>query len=114
MPIDRSYPLVEPNKKHRLLYLLLLGAGVFNVADYFLTLHALRMGFREGNPLIDLVVDTVFFAKIKLIIVPLLLLSLWFRREKVGPRIYFYVWLVFIAYLLLMGYYKWLFWAGYL
>jgi nucleoid DNA-binding protein len=45
---------------------------------------------------------------------PLLLLSLWFRRDKVGPRIYFYVWLVFIAYLLLMGYYKWLFWAGYL
>ena len=62
----------------------------------------------------DLIVDTVIFAKIKILIVPLLLLFLWIRREKVGQRMYFYVWLVFVAYLLLMLYYAWLFWSGYL
>jgi drug/metabolite transporter (DMT)-like permease len=110
MTTNRTYPLNPA--KNRLLWLLLLGIGVFNVADYFLTLYALEMGCREANPVIDLVVDSIFFAKIKLLIVPLLLLFLWVRRKKVRQRLYFYVWLLFVAYMFLMLYYAWLFWSG--
>ncbi len=97
-----------------LLWLLLFGVGVFNVADFFLTLYAIKHGFREANPIIDLIVDTAYFAKIKLLIVPLLLLLLWLGRKKIGHRLYYYVWLIFLAYTFLMLYYVWLFWGGYL
>ena len=95
-----------------LLWLLLLGVGVFNVMDFFLTLYALERGFVEANPVMDLIVDTVYFPKVKLIVVPLLLSYLWLQRKRVGSRIYVYVWLAFVAYMFLMFYYAWLFWMG--
>ena len=42
--------MAEAKRNKRLLWLLLLGIGVFNVADYFLTLYAVKQGFREANP----------------------------------------------------------------
>lgn len=96
----------------RLLWLLLLGVGVFNVVDFVLTLYALEMGFVEANPVMDLIVDTVYFPKVKLIVVPLLLAYLWLQRHRVGSRLYVYVWFVFLAYMFLMFYYAGLFWVG--
>ena len=119
MTIRGNYPLYEltmgerPENK-RLLWLLLFGVGVFNVADFFLTLYAIKHGFREANPIIDLIVDTVYFAKIKLLLVPLLLLLLWLGRKQFGHRLYYYVWFIFLIYTCLMLYYVWLFWSGYL
>ena len=101
-------------RRRMLLWLLLLGTGVFNVADYALTLHALGVGFREGNPFVALIVDTPFFAKLKLLIVPLMLIYLWHKSKKLGDRIYPYAWTIFIAYGALMVYYAQLFWRGYL
>jgi hypothetical protein len=89
-----------------LLKYLLIGTGVFNVADYLLTMLALNMGYREANPIMKLIIDTKFFPIVKILIVPLLLYSIWARRHKVGPRILFYSGLVFGAYLVLMVYFK--------
>lgn len=94
---------------YRLLWWMLIGVGLFNVADYFLTGHALRLGFREGNPVMALVVNTVYFPTVKLIIVPILLFFLWVVRERMGRRLYMYVWVIFAAYALLMVYYAGLF-----
>lgn len=97
--------------KHKsLIWLLLFGIAAFNIADYFLTLYALKNGFREGNLFVDLIVDTVLFAKLKLLIVPLLLVFIWVRSKYVGNRLYLYVWIAFLAYLFLMLYYALLFW----
>jgi len=95
-----------------LLWLLLLGVGVFNVTDFFLTLYALQKGFIEANPVMDLIVDTIFFPKVKLVVVPLLLFYLWLQRKRVGSRLYIYVWFIFVVYMFLMFYYAWLFWSG--
>ncbi len=106
---------MKPEKRTpSLLWLLLFGVFTFNVADYFLTLYALKSGFKEGNPLMNLIVDTAYFAKVKLLLVPLLLLLLWLGRKQIGHRLYYYVWLIFLAYTFLMLYYVWLFWSEYL
>ena len=97
------------NDPYRFLWWMLFSVALFNVADYFLTLHALSMGFREGNPVMALIVDTVYFPKVKLVLVPLLLLFLWSVRERIGRRLYGYVGVIFVAYSLLMVYYGWLF-----
>ncbi len=85
---------------------LLIGTAVFNVADYFLTTLALSMGYREANPVINAIVDTLFFPAVKIIIIPIMLYSVWARRQRVGPRILFYAGIVFTAYYLLMVYFK--------
>lgn len=104
--------MTEGKQNKRLLWLLLLGVGVFNVADYFLTLYAVKQGFREANPFMDTILHTVWFPKVKLLVVPLLLLLIWLRRKQLGSRLYFYVWLIFIVYASLMVYYAYLFWSG--
>lgn len=99
---------------HKLLGKMLIGVGVFNVLDYFLTLYALDQGFREGNPVMNIIINTAYFSIVKLLIVPLCLIFLWHIRNKVGFRIYYYVSVVFFAYMSLAIYYTWLFWSGYL
>ena len=59
--------MAEENSNKRLLWLL-LGIGVFNVADYFLTLYAVKQGFREANPFMDAILHTYWFPKVKLLI----------------------------------------------
>ncbi|MDW7651424.1 MAG: DUF5658 family protein [Bacillota bacterium] len=95
-----------------LLWLLLLGVSVFNTADYFPPLYAVKHGLREANPLMDIILHTPYFPLVKLLFVPLLLVLLWMYRRRVGNKIYTYVWGIFIVYTLLMVYYKWLLWFG--
>ncbi|EEG78443.1 DUF5658 family protein [Dethiobacter alkaliphilus] len=101
--------ICDENNRFRLIGLMLICVAFFNAADYFLTLHALSLGFREGNPVMALIVDTAYFPKVKLIIVPLLLLFLWLVRVRVGRRLFGYVSVIFAAYSLLMVYYGFLF-----
>lgn len=104
--------MVEAKRNKRLLWLLLFGIGVFNVADYFLTLYAVKQGFSEANPFMDAILHTVWFPKVKLLVVPLLLLSVLLYRKRAGDRLYYYVGVLFMAYASLMLYYAWLFWIG--
>ena len=93
-------------KDERILRVLLFGVAVFNVADYLLTLLALHIGYREFNPLMDIIVHTYLFPIVKLVVVPIALYFVWSQRNKVGGRILIYAWLAFVIYLLLMIYFK--------
>ena len=93
---------------YRLPGLLLFGAGVFNIVDYYVTGLALQQGFAEGNPLMAQLVGTASFAWVKLALVPLLLLAVWLLRGRVGHRLHAYAWLVFCCYGSLMLYFAWL------
>jgi hypothetical protein len=101
-------------QKSKLLGLLLLGTGIFNAADYFVTLIALERGFSEANPVMSVIVHTVYFVKLKLVVIPLLLVLVWVGRRRVGHRLYYYAWGLFASYGSLMIYFIWLFWRGYL
>ncbi len=90
----------------RVLRLLLVGLGAFNTADYLLTRLFLYMGYRELNPVMDMIVHTDYFTLAKLVSVPLMLYFLWWVRHSVGRRILAYVWFVFLVYLFLMVYFK--------
>ena len=100
--------------KKKLLGLLLLGTGIFNAADYFVTLYALERGFREGNPVMSAIISTGYFPQLKLVVIPLLLFGVWLSREKVGYRLYYYAWGLFASYTALMLYFVWLLGRGYL
>ena len=90
----------------RLLRLLLLGTGVFNINDYFLTTYVLNNGHDELNPIINAIVGTPLFPVLKLVVVPGALLLLWLLRFNIGKRILLYAWLLFSAYSLLMLYFR--------
>jgi|GEM_PF-794461 len=110
VPFQRVFPkLNRPPltfRQERILWVLLIGVGAFNVADYLLTTLALSLGYRELNPLMDLVVDTPLFPVIKLVLIPLMLYFIWRRRHLVGSRVLLYVWVAFLVYLVLMCYFK--------
>ncbi len=59
----------------------LIGIGIFNFADYFLTLRALSLGIPEGNPYMDALIGTPWFAVVKLIVVPAGLYRIWMVRH---------------------------------
>ena len=63
---------------------LLIGIGLLNITDYFFTLQAFSLGAREGNPIMNAIVHTPLFPVVKLIIVPLLLVSVWVSRVKLN------------------------------
>ncbi len=44
---------------------------ILNIGDFFLTGYALENGFVEGNPVMDVAVNTIWFGLIKLVVVPL-------------------------------------------
>ena len=97
-------------KDERILRDLLLGVAVFNVADYLLTLLALHVGYREFNPIMDIIVHTPLFPLVKLVVVPIALYFVWSQRSRVGSRILIYAWLAFSIYLFLMFYFKFNIW----
>ncbi len=68
--LQHSYPKRHPlTRKHeRTLHYLLIGTAAFNAADYLLTLLALRMGYRELNPVMDLVVHYFVSAVFKFVL----------------------------------------------
>ena len=91
----------------RYLPMLLLGIGLFNVADYFFTVNALSMGATEANPVMDAIVHTPFFSVVKLILVPALVVFFWTVRHKIRTRrniIMMLTWVVFISYFVVTVY----------
>ena len=84
----------------------LIGVAAFNIADYLLTTLALQFGYREINPLMDLIIHTPFFPILKIVLIPLMLYSIWRKREFIGQRILFYVGFLFLVYFFLMVYFK--------
>jgi L-cystine uptake protein TcyP (sodium:dicarboxylate symporter family) len=92
--------------KSRLLAFLLLGVGVFNAMDFFLTTYVINQGHKELNPIIDAIIGTGYFPLLKLVLVPVLLLILWSCRGYMGKRLLPYAWLLFTAYASLMLYFR--------
>ena len=85
----------------RYLPILLLGIGLFNVADYFFTVQALSMGATEANPVMDAIAHTPLFPLVKLILIPTLLVFVWTVRHKIQARkqaIMLLTWVVFVSY----------------
>lgn len=64
----------------------LVALAVFNVADYFFTLWALERGFIEANPFMDAIINTPWFAVIKLGIIPCALLAVDSRGSPPALR----------------------------
>jgi hypothetical protein len=108
----RGWP--DIGQGNRLLGLLLVGTGVFNIIDYYVTVYALEVGFGEGNPVVAWIMRAGYFTEVKLLVVPVLLVGVWLGRERVGRRVWYYVWVVFVCYGGLMVYFGWLFRRGYL
>ena len=98
---------MSENQK-RLLFLHLIGIGVFNIVDYILTLEFLNKGFYEANPIMARMIGNYEFPLVKLLLVPLLLLALWQHRDKIGDILSKLTWIPFIGYFSLMGYYRFL------
>ena len=92
--------------RHPFLKFFLIGIGIFNVADYFLTLEVISQGHEEANPIIDAILPTIYFPIVKLVVVPLLLLFLWNLRQHFNRRCMLYVWTGFMVYFSLMIYFK--------
>ena len=66
---------------------LLLLIGLFNVLDFFASLNLIVRGvYQEGNPLLAGLVDTAYFALLKLVLIPLALAFLWRVRHIVVPK----------------------------
>ena len=91
----------------RYLPILLLGIGLFNIADYFFTVNALSLGATEANPVMDAIVHTPLFPVVKLILIPALLVFFWTVRHKIQTRknaIMPLTWGVFISYFVVTVY----------
>ncbi len=97
----------------RLLWLLLLGIGAFNKADFMLTNIAISEGYQEANPVINTVLNTWGFPFLKLLVVPSILIGLWMIRRRLNKRMYGYIWVGFIVYFMLMVHFKLLLFSGY-
>lgn len=94
-------------KKFSFIAVLLITIGIFNVGDYYFTLKATIIGYQEFNPLISLIIGTVYFPVVKLIIIPLLLFVIWLLRFKVHCiRLHIYVLLLFFSYFTLILYHR--------
>jgi len=100
-----------PVKSESLLKVLLFGIALFNAADYYMTTLTLNMGYRELNPLIDIIVHTPYFALLKIVVIPALLYFVWLQRYRIGARILVYAWGAFLPYFFLMIYFKLIFWV---
>ncbi len=61
---------------------ILLLIGFLNISDYFFTVKALELGFKERNPVINLIIDTYFFPFLKLLLVPMGLFVIWKLNNK--------------------------------
>lgn len=69
------------------LFWLLILIGLLNVLDFFASWDLIVHGaHQEGNPLLAGIVDTFYFALLKLVMVPLALAFLWRVRHIVIPR----------------------------
>lgn len=76
----------------------LVALAVFNVADYFFTLWALERGFTEANPFMDAIINTPWFAVIKLGIIPCALLAVWIVEDRLRAFARSLIWVGLLAY----------------
>ncbi|MFP4199825.1 MAG: DUF5658 family protein [Bacillota bacterium] len=58
--------------------------ALLNFADYFLTLRAISLGIREGNPYMAGLIETPWFAIVKLLVVPAGLYRIHTLRRGIG------------------------------
>ena len=91
-------------KQSRVLLIILILTGTFNVADHFLTLHLIGLGHKETNPIMNMLLPTSYFSILKLVVIPLLLLLIWILRKHIKKTIIF-VWFLFGAYAALILYF---------
>jgi len=94
--------------QRRLLFLQLLGIGVFNIVDYLLTFEFLALGFYEANPILAPMIGTYEFPVVKLMLVPLVLVALWQHKDRIGNVLIKLSWIPFVSYFSLMVYYRFL------
>ncbi|WP_034327391.1 DUF5658 family protein [Alkaliphilus transvaalensis] len=94
------------NKQYYFLVFLLAGIGLFNIADYFLTLEVVGQGHQEANPIINAILYTPYFSIVKLLVVPLLLLLIAIVGRRLPKRCLFYTGATFLVYFVLMVYFK--------
>ena len=82
--------------------ILLLVLGFLNLVDYFFTVRGLAMGATEINPFMDAAINAGSFGFIKVFLVPLGLVGIWFARNRIQQRRPFIskaLWAVTIAYI---------------
>ena len=103
---------VDTIRRNMLVTIFLLGAALFNVMDYFLTLEVLKMGYVEWNPLIKVMIDTTFLPIIKVLIIPTILSVIWILRNRVGHRLVYYTGILFSVYFLLIIYFGMIFYRN--
>lgn len=95
---------------YELTAVMLVLIGVFNAADYYFTETLAALGGQELNPLTAPLINTPYFAVLKLIVIPLLLLFIWLVRKKINPkRLQIYTFVLFLCYFSLMLYFGALF-----
>lgn len=83
--------------------------GLFNIADYFLTIKLLQIGIEEWNPLVRHLLNTKALPFIKIILIPLTLLLIWKSRAHYQSRLLLYSITLFTVYFLLMCYFIYIF-----
>lgn len=94
-----------PAPLERLFRLQIIGVSAFNAVDYFLTLEALENGYSEANPILAPMIGSFEFPLVKLVLVPLLLIFIWQKRNRVGKPLVTMTWIPFMSYFSLMVYY---------
>ena len=90
--------------RDRTLLVILILVGLFNFADYWFTLQAVQVGFREANPFMDAILHTHWFAVVKLVAVPVGLIYVWVARKKTRDGLKRAFWIPASAYSLLLIY----------
>ncbi|HHY82300.1 MAG TPA: hypothetical protein GX505_06430 [Clostridiales bacterium] len=96
-------------KTNRVIAFMLIFTALFNIADYFLTMEALKLGIEELNPLVRYWINTSFLPLIKVVIIPAVLFMIWKLRIHIGKRMLVYSSLLFSVYFLLMIYFALIF-----
>ena len=104
---------VITTRQNKLVALFLLGAALFNIMDYFLTLEALKIGYVECNPLIKVIIGTNCLPIIKVLIIPTILIVIWILRNRVGHRLVYYTGMLFSIYFLLIIYFGIIFYRNF-
>lgn len=98
-------------KAQQLSGMMLFITALFNIADYFLTMKVLKLGFEEWNPLVLYLLNTGVLPVIKIIMIPLFLLIIWKLQCHFQPRLFLYSSILFAVYFLLMCYFVYIFQA---
>jgi hypothetical protein len=91
------------NSEYALVWLLVL-FNLFNIADYLFTLKALASGFREGNPVMDMLfsISPLAAAAFKILLTLLITTFVWlFKRYRIVLEICI---LFIIMYMMLIAY----------